>query len=87
MINDRENGLDKTLNPQFFRSFELDVRFPNDWFLEIEIYDKSLIELRDTLIGRTIIDLEQRRYGDSIVIALEILSIETQKIDEKIRRY
>lgn len=60
-------SLEKTLNPQFYRSIELDASFPDDWELKIEIYDKNgsfnRLATGDKLIGQTVIDLEQRRFG------------------------
>ena len=39
-VNDRDNAKMGDLNPEFLRSFELDVEFPKDSKLEISIYDK-----------------------------------------------
>ena len=45
----------------------MDVAFPTDWKLQIEVMDRGMFSYNDSLIGKTIIDLEQRRYGDKIV--------------------
>ena len=37
--NDRDKPVFKSLNPQFYRSYELDAVFPDDWKLTVEIYD------------------------------------------------
>ena len=42
-LDDREKNLKATLNPQFYRAYELDASFPDDWKLEIEIYDRGLV--------------------------------------------
>jgi hypothetical protein len=52
------------LNPKYYRSYEFDAQFPEDWRLEIEIYDKRWISYNDGLIGSTVIDLEDRFYGN-----------------------
>jgi len=39
-INDRDKAFMGELSPEFLRSFELDVEFPEDHKLEIGIYDK-----------------------------------------------
>ena len=54
--------MEGTLNPQFFRIFDLDAQFPEDWKLEIAIYDKGTF--RDQLIGSTTIDLENRHFAN-----------------------
>ena len=62
-INDILNVKLATLNPKFYTTYELDAVFPDDNKLTIEIYDKSSVLYRDKIIGRTIIDLEERRFG------------------------
>jgi hypothetical protein len=50
-------------NSPFFGSwFELDARFPDVSFLEIAVWDKGSM-MGDTLIGITMIDLEDRWYN------------------------
>ena len=40
-LDDREKSLKATLNPQFYRAYELDASFPDDWKLQIEVYDRG----------------------------------------------
>ena len=69
-IDEKDKPVLRDLNPQFFRVYELDAQFPDDWRLEIEIRDKRYMPsnvdfgLFDTLIGKTVIDLEQRWFGN-----------------------
>jgi hypothetical protein len=42
----------------------MDVVFPEDWKLEVAIYDKTLMEYTDTLIGSTTVDLENRHFAN-----------------------
>ena len=42
-ISDRDKEIQSDLNPKFFRSYEFDATFPEDWRLEIQIYDKGAI--------------------------------------------
>ena len=67
-IDDRERAFDGELNPQFLRMYELDLQLPRDWQLEIAIMDKSNVsKLADKLIGKTVIDMENRAHGDSLM--------------------
>lgn len=34
-MNERDKELSQTLNPKFFRSYEFDASFPEDWRFEI----------------------------------------------------
>ena len=47
-------------------SKEMDVIFPEDWRLEVAIWDKSMFEYTDTLIGSTTIDLENRHFANTL---------------------
>ena len=62
-INDRLNFVPNTLNPDFFKYFELDADLPQDWKLTINILSKNNTG-SDTLIGSTVIDLEDRYLGE-----------------------
>jgi hypothetical protein len=44
---DRNEAMDQNLNPKFFRIFELDAKFPDDWKLEISIWDKGAFAFTD----------------------------------------
>lgn len=50
------------LNPQYFRYYELDAVFPDDWKLEVAIHDKGTFS--DKVIGSTIINLENRLHSN-----------------------
>jgi hypothetical protein len=62
-INDRNNFIPNTLNPDFFKYFELEAELPQDWKLTINVMSKSNTG-SDTVIGSTIIDLEDRYLGE-----------------------
>ena len=64
VVNDKSNVVPKSLNPEYFRPFELDACFPNDWKLEIAIMNQTAI-WKYNLIGNSLIDLEDRFYGDT----------------------
>jgi hypothetical protein len=49
--------------------------FPEDWRLELEIYDKGSISYTDALIGSTVIDLEDRLCGNFRKQTLDALHI------------
>ena len=57
------NFVPNTLNPDYFKYFELDADLPIDWKLTINIMSKNNTG-SDTLIGTTIIDLEDRYLGE-----------------------
>ena len=61
-INDERSLVSNTLNPSYFKSYELDAQFPNDWKLEVKIMNKGTIFASP--IGETYIDLEDRFFGD-----------------------
>jgi len=61
-INDIGSLVENTLNPNFFKFYELEADLPQDWRLEISIKSKGTSS--ETLIGSTVIDLENRYLGD-----------------------
>jgi hypothetical protein len=52
-----------TLSPDFFKFFEMDAELPQDWKLTINVWSKN-DGGSDSLIGTTIIDLEDRYIGE-----------------------
>lgn len=62
-VNEREYAQENTLNPEIYKVFEFDVSFPEDWKLTIEVFDANGY-ISDSLVGYTVIDLEDRYYGD-----------------------
>ncbi|KAL9883742.1 otoferlin-like isoform 3-T8 [Glossina fuscipes fuscipes] len=61
-ISDKDNYVSKQLNPVFGKCFEVEVTFPQDSMLTVQIYDWDLVG-SDDLIGETRIDLENRFYS------------------------
>lgn len=61
-ISDKDNYVSKQLNPIFGKCFEMELRFPQDSQLMVQIYDWDLVG-SDELIGETRIDLENRFYS------------------------
>lgn len=45
--------------------FELDVELPEDWKLDIQIWNRGLMKFTDNLIGATTIDLENRLHSNT----------------------
>ena len=75
-LNEQDKYIERDLNPKFFRTYELDANFPDDWKLEVAIYDKGLFK---SLIGRTFIDLEDRLYSNLLYIDKYTCDIELKK--------
>lgn len=74
-INDKTSVVPQNLNPNFFKAYELDAIFPEDWQLQIHLYDHKAL-WRDLLIGSTSIDLEDRLIGHPLkkqLISYEVL--------------
>ncbi|XP_072763326.1 LOW QUALITY PROTEIN: otoferlin, partial [Anoplolepis gracilipes] len=61
-ISDRKNYIPNQLNPTFGRVFEIEANFPQDYMLEIEVWDYDATTA-DDLIGETRIDIENRFYS------------------------
>lgn len=60
-ISTRERHLKKTIDPEFYESFEIPCTLPGDSNLEISVMDWDGIN--DDLIGKTIIDIEDRWFS------------------------
>ncbi|XP_071649969.1 otoferlin [Temnothorax longispinosus] len=61
-ISDRKNYIPNQLNPTFGRVFEIEASFPQDYMLEIQVWDFDATTT-DDLIGVTRIDIENRFYS------------------------
>ncbi|XP_025075892.1 otoferlin-like [Pogonomyrmex barbatus] len=61
-ISDRKNYIPNQLNPTFGRMFEIEASFPQDYMLEIQVWDYD-VTTADDLIGVTRIDIENRFYS------------------------
>jgi hypothetical protein len=76
-VNDLGSLVESTLNPHFFKFYELDADLPQDWKLQINIKSKG--SSGENLIGSTIIDLENRYLGEkSSRIVLQAKSLEEE---------
>ena len=75
-VVERDDAVEEELNPQFWRWYELDAIFPEDWRLEIAIYDKGVVAYADSMIGATVIDVENRHYANPYILALRALKME-----------
>eukprot|EP00004_Rigifila_ramosa_P005707 TRINITY_DN16378_c0_g1_i1.p1 TRINITY_DN16378_c0_g1~~TRINITY_DN16378_c0_g1_i1.p1 ORF type:complete len:1467 (-),score=375.36 TRINITY_DN16378_c0_g1_i1:84-3968(-) len=61
-IDDRDNKIEETCQPEFYKCYELQAILPGPSQLEIEVWDYDMIGT-DDLIGRTTIDLENRWFS------------------------
>ena len=55
--------LSKTVNPEFYRMFEISTTLPGPSLLTVEVWDHDTLS-SDDLIGTTVIDLEDRLFHD-----------------------
>lgn len=81
-VNERDQSMDGELNPRFFRTYEFDAIFPEDWKLEVAIWDKGIISYADKLIGLTTIDLENRLFSNLLTMNRHALDIEHKRVKD-----
>jgi len=65
-VEGRNSAKNDTNTPEFYRVEERDVEFPQGARLEVNLFDKQdglSLSAADSLIGSTIIDLEDRNYS------------------------
>ena len=55
-----------------------------DWRLEVEIRDQAMLRMNDTVIGTSMIDLEQRRWSNKYALTKLILEQEESRANEQI---
>ena len=82
--NDRENSYNKNLSPRFFKIYEMNAVFPEDWKLELQIMDKAIVEFADQMIGRTIIDLENRLHSNMLFINKIAMKIHGKRLEKEL---
>ena len=64
-FNDRENYVDSAIDVDLYKLVEFDVELPGISHLTIEMMDRDMFgAMSDDLIGKTIIDLEDRWFDD-----------------------
>lgn len=85
-ISDRDNAQIGELSPEFLSVFELDAEFPQDSKLEVAIWDKASVAYSDQLIGKTTIELENRRCSNLLNLNRIACQIENEKIGQKIKK-
>jgi hypothetical protein len=85
-INENMKYIQQDLNPMFYRSYELDVEFPEDYRLEIKIFDKGGFLSSDNIIGSTVVDLENRYNGVPYQLVKDGLEVHKTLAKEKIKK-
>lgn len=79
------NSVDKkTLNPSFFKNYELDAFLPADWKLTLLIYNQGSM-LYDSLIGEKEIDIEDRYFSDAFRMRTFALEERTKELQKEIK--
>lgn len=64
-IETKESYVANSLSPDFYQTYELEADLPKDWQLTINVMSFSPGGGADTLIGSTVIDLEDRYLGEN----------------------
>jgi len=62
-IEDKENCKPETLNPKFYKLYELKGVLPSDFELIIEVWDRDIVE-KDEIIGSTTYDLQNLYFSE-----------------------
>ena len=62
-IKDSQNYVKNTLNPDFYRFYELDACVPEDWNFKLIIQDHQTF-WANSVIGSSVVDIEDRMYAD-----------------------
>lgn len=81
---DRDSVIENDLNPQFFRCYDMDAWFPEDWKLTIKIMDKGMFS--DQLIGQTVIDIENRLYANLFYMGKYAMDAEQKRIEKEMKK-
>ena len=85
------NYVPNTLNPSYFKYFELDGDLPQDWKLTINVRTKKEGQIgKGSLIGSTTIDIEDRYIGEKKNLKItslksyeDVLNVELETGDER----
>ena len=64
-VETKDSYVANSLNPEFYQMFELEADLPKDWKLTINVFSYTKGSTSDSLIGSTIIDLEDRYIGEN----------------------
>lgn len=82
-IDDSKSAVSSSLDPAFKLTYPMDLKLPDDFQLRIDVMSKTL--LKDPLIGSTVIDLEDRYYGDAYNQAIISLKLNKKYYTEKLK--
>lgn len=61
-INDRDNHLEDTSHPLWYKHFDFETSFPGHALLNIQVWDHNSL-FSDEFIGETVIDVEDRFFS------------------------
>ena len=63
-IENKEGRVPNSLNPDFYQMFTLEADLPKDWKMTVSVFSFNEGTSPDSLIGSTVIDLEDRYIGE-----------------------
>lgn len=84
-INDEKSVVEKELNPNFFKYYELDAFLPADWKFKFMVYNKGQM-MFDTLIGEREIDIEDRYFSDTYRLRTFTKQKRTEVLNSEIKK-
>ena len=84
-ISDERALIPNTLNPSYFKTYELDAQFPQDLVLQLAIMNKNLLGANS--IGQTLIDLEDRYFGNVYIKQRLAYELKKKELEEKYRTW
>lgn len=84
-VNDEKSFVEKDLNPNFFKYYELDAFLPADWRLKFMIYNKGQM-MFDSMIGERDIDIEDRYYSESFRLRNFTKLKRTEKLNAEVKK-
>eukprot|EP00033_Pygsuia_biforma_P002484 GCRY01002754.1.p1 GENE.GCRY01002754.1~~GCRY01002754.1.p1 ORF type:complete len:1277 (-),score=458.89 GCRY01002754.1:265-4095(-) len=65
VIKDSDNYKPNTLQPDFFKCYELPAILPGNSELTVSVFDHDMLPVSHDLIGSTVVDLEDRFFSES----------------------
>ena len=86
-IETKDSYVANSLSPDFYQMYELEADLPKDWKLQINVMSFTPGGGSDSLIGSTVIDLEDRYLGENRTRKLIGMKSYESDLMEQLRKY